>query len=359
MEKRIVVAGTHWYGGTEAGLSHGFRQLGWDVVEVDTREHGVNGRTLALRLAARALRGQAIDAYNRAILSAADAVRPRAFLTVKGSNIGTHTLDRLRHRGVVSVNYYPDYHFDHPGLDPATFPLYDHFVTTKSFQVEHLRSLPGARQVHFLHHGYCSMVHHPRLATIDEESYIADVLYVGNYTSYKERWIAAVAQQLPDVRLMVVGNGWQEAASRVAPQAVVSSGHILGDSYARLLQRARINLAVHSGPEQRHGWEDLVSTRTFEIPACRGFMLHIDNAEVRNLFEPGTEIDVFATPEQLAERITYYLARPELRRKMIERAAQRCVPAHSYDERARAIIAAIGETETSAAGRAAVSGHAS
>ena len=32
-------------------------------------------------------------------------------------------------------------------------------------------------------------------------------------------------------------------------------------------------------------WKDLVSTRTFEIPACKGFMLHVDNSEVREFFE--------------------------------------------------------------------------
>ena len=66
-------------------------------------------------------------------------------------------------------------------------------------------------------------------------------------------------------------------------------------------------------------------------------MLHIDNAEVRSLFTPGEEIDVFATPDDLCEKIRYYLARPDERRAMIERAYARCVPAYSYDARAKAI----------------------
>jgi spore maturation protein CgeB len=89
-------------------------------------------------------------------------------------------------------------------------------------------------------------------------------------------------------------------------------------------------------------WEDLVSTRTFEIPAAKCFMLHIDNEEVRDLFNPGSEIDVFSSGEQLSNQIDFYLARPDLRAKLIERAYRRCVPAYSYDARAQQMIGLMG-----------------
>ena len=63
-------------------------------------------------------------------------------------------------------------------------------------------------------------------------------------------------------------------------------------------------------------------------------MLHIDNDEVREYFKPGKEIDVFSTPEELADKIQFYLARPELREKMIDRAYARCVPSYGYVRRA-------------------------
>jgi spore maturation protein CgeB len=66
-------------------------------------------------------------------------------------------------------------------------------------------------------------------------------------------------------------------------------------------------------------------------------MLHIDNAEVRSMFEPGREIDVFANVDEMIDKIAYYLARPVLRREMIDRAYARCVPAYGYDARAELI----------------------
>jgi spore maturation protein CgeB len=66
-------------------------------------------------------------------------------------------------------------------------------------------------------------------------------------------------------------------------------------------------------------------------------MLHVDNPEIRTLYEPGKEIDVFATADELCDKIRRYLRQPARRCEMIERAFERCVPAYSYDERGRAI----------------------
>jgi spore maturation protein CgeB len=113
---------------------------------------------------------------------------------------------------------------------------------------------------------------------------------------------------------------------------------LVGDHFARVVEHSRINLAVHHGDAgSAHGWEDKVSTRTFEIPACGGFMLHVDNDEVRSLYEPGREIDTFSGEEQLLERIAYYLANEQQRATLKEAAYARCVPAYSLTERAAAV----------------------
>jgi glycosyltransferase involved in cell wall biosynthesis len=341
--RRIVIASEFWFGATAEGLAHGFRGLGWDVCPVDIRSHFLGSRTFALRVVSRALRQASAASYNSAVLEAVRTLEPLAVLTVKGAYLTPATLSEIRSYGVATANYYPDFHFDHPGVDQATFPLYDRFITTKSFQLPFLRSRLDPGRVAFLHHGYSSLVYRPRLDRVREEDYIADVLYVGNHTPYKERWLSAVARGLPRVKLMIVGNGWGRAAVETGLKGSYLGHPLDGDSHARVLQQARICLALHAGPSGANGWQDLVSTRTFEIPACKGFMLHIDNEEVRSLFEPGTEIDVFETSEVLCEKIRYYLARPALRRDMIERAYARCVPAYSYDSRAEVISSLIDE----------------
>jgi spore maturation protein CgeB len=334
---RLVIASELWFGSTPDGLAHGFRKIGWDVCLVDMRSHFLQSHKLALRLLGRATRQLSAASYNEAILRSVDAFKPCAFVTVKGTSIWPATLMALKSRGIIAVNYYPDFHFDHSGLDPSTFRLYDRFITTKSFQLDDLKRRLEPCRVSFLHHGYGSHVHYPRSKSVSHDDYVCDVGYAGAYSPYKARWLLAVARRLPGLHLRIMGPGWRRPTLNTELERYILGHELTGDSYCRALQHSRINLAIHFGPAERSDWQDNVSTRTFEIPACRGFMLHIDNAEVRELFEPGREIDVFSTEEELCEKIRHYLGRPELRGEMIERAYERCVPAYSYDARAKAI----------------------
>lgn len=341
MNNRIVIAGEFWFGASGSGIAHGFRKLGWECGEVNVRDHMISGRTLALKAAARLLKTQSIASYNAAVLDEVAASRPRAFLSVKGSLLYPQTIAAIRQSGVTTVNYYPDYHFDYAGLDVRSFEHYDLFFTTKSFQVDYLRTKLGADRVRFLHHGYSSLVHRPLLNSLGDDTRTTDILYVGNHSPYKERWMVEIARGVPNAKFAIVGSGWSLEPFKAFPKVTVSPKVVIGDPFAGVLQGAKINISLHSGVHEATGWEDLVSTRTFEIPACKGFMLHIDSPEVRALFEPGAEIDVFTTAEDLTQKIRHYLADPEQRALMVERAYERCVPAYSYDRRAEEIARAI------------------
>ena len=333
----MVFAGSFWPGGTERGLADGFRSLGWAVQEVDRREYIVNaGRSIVARFASSALRSTAAQSYWQKVLSSCQALKPDVFVTVKGVGISGDLLRRIKEAGVRTVMYYPDYHFNHPGLLKESFGVYDLFITTKSFQTKYLESLLGKAKTAYVPHGYVAAVHRPIFDAVTEKDYRADLLYPGNHSFYKQKWLEGALTLLPELSVEIIGNRWRENAATDALSRCKMPGERIGIAYAQAIQRARINIAVHFGPAS-NGWEDLVSTRTFEIPACKGFMLHIDNEEVREFFEPGEEIDVFSTPEELADKIRFYLARPEVREKMIGRAYTRAVPAYSYIARATAL----------------------
>jgi spore maturation protein CgeB len=70
-------------------------------------------------------------------------------------------------------------------------------------------------------------------------------------------------------------------------------------------------------------------------------MLHIDNPEIRQLYDVGQEIEVFSNVEDLSKKIEFYLANESIRQQMIDKAYSRCVPAYSYDQRAIEIAALI------------------
>jgi len=339
---RMMMASEFTHGSTARGLVGGFRALGWDVAEVDVLNFVVRGRSRMSRAAARLLWNNSIAEYNAEILRIAELNKVEVFLTIKGVNIARSTVERLRANGTRVVVFYPDVLFDHVGVDEAVLAATDLIVTTKSYHAPYLDTLVGPAGHAFVHHGYCPSAHSRRHAP-NAIPYRWDIGFIGNASPHKAAHLAAVARAFPDQRFVVIGNGWTGLARGTPLAPHVLGAALTGDYFARAIEETRINLAVHHGEVGPDKWQDLTSTRTFEIPAAGGFMLHVDNDEVRALYEPGCEIDVFNSDEQLIERIGHYLTNEGERAAIAEAGHARCVPAYSLEARAGEIAALLME----------------
>lgn len=339
---RMMIAGEFWHGATARGLVGGFRALGWDVAEVDILHFVLSGHGLLSRAAARLLWRNAIAEYNAEILRRAELNRIELFLTIKGVSITSRTVERLRAMGTRVVVFYPDVLFNHPGVDLAALAAADLIVTTKSYHAARLDRLVGPERHAFVHHGYCPGAHSPRYRD-GIVPYRWDIGFIGNFSSYKADHLAAVVRAFPEARIAIIGNGWEKVSLHPALAPHVLGGALTGDYFSRAIEQTRINLAVHHGPIGPDGWQDLTSTRTFEIPAVGGFMLHVDNAEVRTLYEPEREIGVFADTGSMIEQIGHYMTHEDERAAIGAAGHRRCVPAYSLEHRAGEIAALLAE----------------
>jgi spore maturation protein CgeB len=337
----MVMTGEFWRGSTGLGLADGFRAMGWAVQEIDIgRYYPALGNSFADKAIRRSIATRSLRAFRAAILEACDALKPDVFLTIKGTAITAQMLDRIRVAAQTTAVFYPDVHFGHPDLDLETLGRFDRLITTKTFQLAHLCERFGADRIAYVPHGFASSVHRPLHTPMDETAYQADLQHVGTCSPSKLHWMSYLQTAIPEATLRLIGAGWARATEGTNLTSSVVASSLVNCAYTDALQTARINVAVLFGANDG-GWQDNVSTRSFEIPACGGFMLHVDNDEVREFFTPGHEIDVFSTPDELADKARFYLDRPELRATMISRAYQRCMPAYSYDTRAREILAII------------------
>lgn len=332
----MLIAGSFWTGSTDHGLSTGFRKQGWIVREIEQKDFVASGTTMAERVLARLTAHRRAQRYEAAVLDACRHLKPDVLFTVKGTFLSRQIFDAAREMGIRTVRFWPDLHFDYNMIDHDGLLAPDLFITSKSFQLPWLTAHGLADRSAFVPHGYNPDAHMPILRTVNENDYSADVRYIGNYSPAKHRWIEGLHNALPGVKLRVVGNRWARTLPRPLNAQLVEARAYHAADYALAVQTARINIAVHWG-KAPNGWEDLVSTRTFEIPACGGFMLHIDNDEVREYFDVGSEIDVFSDVEELADKCQFYLEHDEIRRRMATKAHERCVPAYSYHSRAREI----------------------
>ncbi len=330
----VVIAGDFSNFSTGRSLGDGLRALGWAVQEVASAyAGGPFGFSGPGRVAGRLLARTVAENYRARIMRACTMLRPDVFITVKGVDVSADTLRQVRALGAKTVMFYPDVDFLHTGVDLDSFPLYDLFVSTKSFHADYIGELIGKERFALIPHGYVDGLHRPVFGEVSEADYRNSLLFCGSWSEYKQTWLNDLLGLDNGLDLTVVGSFWGRRSVGTPVASRPLPGEIPGIGYVETIQRAKINIAIHHGPT-RMGWQDLVSTRTFELPACKGFMLHIDNDEIRSFFDVGTEIDVFGSPQELLDKARFYLDRPDLRQKMIEKAYNRCVPAYGYRQRA-------------------------
>ena len=191
----------------------------------------------------------------------------------------------------------------------------------------------------FLPHGYDPEVHHPwELDERDLNQYQHDVGLIATHTPAKEELLEQLVTLRSDLDLQIWGNLWLENCRSRKLQKFIQGAPLNGTSYAKALRSFRINLAVMSGIVSGASSGDETTTRTYEIPACGGFMLHERTDEVLELFEEGKEVACFASAAELATKIEYYLEHPEERAAIADAGYSRCVPAYSYDNRMAEIL---------------------
>jgi spore maturation protein CgeB len=79
--------------------------------------------------------------------------------------------------------------------------------------------------------------------------------------------------------------------------------------------------------------------RTFEIPACGAFLLAERTEEHLELFEENKEMVCFESPEELVDKVRYYLAHDKERQRIAEAGYGKVTgEKHTYQDRLSEIL---------------------
>lgn len=100
-----------------------------------------------------------------------------------------------------------------------------------------------------------------------------------------------------------------------------------------------------------YGEIESVNARVFETAGCGAFQISEYRDALARFFEPETEIVTFRTREELKEKVDYYLARPEERRVIADRAHARAYREHTYQHRLRYLLSVVAELHAGRPGR--------
>jgi len=191
-------------------------------------------------------------------------------------------------------------------------------------------------RTYYYQHACDPTVHH--LAGPDPHAPTHDAVFVG--TGWEERIQLFEAVDWTGIDVGLYGFwDWVDEASPL--KAHVAGGMMENGLTAKLYRNAKIGLNMHrltigvglGAP--RIDYAESINPRCYELAACGLFYLTDWRAELDDVF--GGVVPTFGSPEELGDKIRYYLAHDVERRQIAERLPG-LVAGHTFDARVKDIL---------------------
>ncbi len=336
---KILCVGPLWRGSNAGGLFKAMSRQGVLIEVVDDFYHiPLSSKILKAKVVAKALRRVFVDDFNHEILSMARKFNPDVVFVYKGRFVKPQTLLELKKANVGLYNFYPDVSFHtHGNLLRKSLRLYQKIFTTKTFGIHDFGDQLGVKDSVFIPHGYDPEIHKPIQKAYIPDNFFCDVSFIGTYSPKKEKILAAIADRFPEIDLKIWGTQWEKSSLPQLKKYIQNEG-IFGDLYSAGICASKINLGLLSEKVKGASSGDLITSRTFHIPAAGGFLLHEKNEESIQYFEDSKEAVFFDGTEDLLEKIKYYLNHEQERLTISHEGSKRAKRDHSLDERAKTVL---------------------
>ena len=261
---------------------------------------------LAQKIAFRLAAGLHVARLNRDILRLAEQEQVDAIWADKLLGMQPKTLDRLRSMGILSVSYMIDNAFG-PRRDPGwrlyikSLRHYDLHVTQREVSLEEYKRR-GVRDVIKVQTAFEPTIHFPPPDGWSDWQRDRSVSFIG--TPYDQR-AEFLTRLWKEAGLPVVISGhamWNRALPPDASEALYREGELYRQHYREAIWRSRINLSFLT-----HSNQDEFVHKSFEIAACKGFLLAERSAGHSERFVEDEEAVFFSSYEECVAKIRRYL----------------------------------------------------
>ncbi len=298
-----------------AGLAAGFRELGWE-----TRTFALNRGPLLWRLQHKLGLEAALDRQAAALRREIELWRPQAVIIFYPLQISIRLVQAARETTAKSliIGMVGDRFGDRQAAAAALFDRLFHadsgfldLAEEYGFPANGV-FLPHAADVNLFRPGPWPRI--PRL------------VFVANVTAQRQ----AIVDELT-CPIDLYGRHWRPGA---APQRV-HAGRIPLERAAGLYARHQAALNIR----HEHNIVRGLNQRSFEALACGTPVLNDDPGDVALCFEPGREILVWKSPDELDDLCQRVLTDEAYARRIGEAGRARVLAQHTYVHRARQILA--------------------
>jgi spore maturation protein CgeB len=253
-----------------------------------------------------------------------------------GELVGPSLAQELKDRFGTVVNYNVDDPYgrrDGPRwrLYLSAVPVYDLIVVVRDCNVEEAYRA-GAARVLRVHRSADEILHSPKpLSEADYTKWSSDVAFVGTWMPERGPFLARLAES--GVPLSIYGDRWHKAREYPLLRSFWRGPGLYDDCYAKVIQSAKISLGLLS-----KGNRDLVTTRSFEIPALGGVLCAERTSEHVGLYLENEEAVFWDTPEECAQRCMQLLKDKEWRERLGLNGRNRCLHNNTTNEKVMAQI---------------------
>ncbi|MBI4644930.1 MAG: glycosyltransferase [Deltaproteobacteria bacterium] len=141
-------------------------------------------------------------------------------------------------------------------------------------------------------------------------------------------------QGLTDFDFKIWGSEWV-LNSPLAPCIQNQAARVSEEDSVKVFNTSRINLNLHSSPFHAgiNPQGDYLNPRVFDLAACGAFQLVDWRAQLPEFFTPDKELATFTSLAEAREKISYYLAHEDDRRRLAAAGRERVLREHTYARR--------------------------
>ncbi len=275
-----------------------------------------------------------LQVVSQAILAKVETFEPDLVLALAQAPLSIQALKRLRKDGVVTAMWFVE-DFRLFTYWQAFAPFYDIFAVIQKDDFFTALQQVGVNDVVYLPLAAQPNLHQQlELSAVDQRVFGSDVSFMG--AGYANRRMAF--RDLVHYEFKLWGTDWDGDAV-LAPFVQMGGKRISSEDCVRIFNATKININLHSSVQAKDlvSGGDFVNPRTFEVAACGAFQLVDRRSLLPELFAPD-ELAVFDSMAQLRQLIDHYLAHPEERQAMAQRAKARVLAEHTYEARMRTLL---------------------
>jgi len=341
---RILYIGPLPHSGTCYQRMQGLIDMGHEVVPVDTYNQlqAERGRHFLPRLMRKLIGPMDLSGINKKILKLGLSSKFDIVWVDKAELIHAETLKRLKaETACFMVHHNTDdiknkrHRFNKNYF--KTMQLYDVQFTSNTFNIAEMQEM-GAKNVLFAELGYCNEFFKPVNVSDEDRKRLGEgVFFVGHWEPATEEKLLHLAKN--GIPVKIHGYHWNKAKHGKLLGISSESGIISEEDYLKILSCGSIGLGIVSKFNR-----NLTAGRTFEIPACGTFLLAERNSSTEKLYKENEEIVLFSTPEELLEKVKYYMKHVEERETIAKAGHLRCINSgYSWKDRVKEMMDSIEE----------------